>query len=1308
MKKERILIVEDEELVAELIARTLDGLGYTPLAMASTANEAISLAERLQPDLVLMDVNLAGGFDGISAAATIRERFGIRSVFTTALEIGEVLPRAKQALPVGYLHKPFNPARMHSTIEMARYTRDTRTQLDQQRTTLEAILQVMPDGVLVTDVDGQILEANEAACRLTGRSRAELTGLTVLEVICELGSPEEAYTFARKLAERATHQVCSRPDQAGRVVEVSVSEGASLGADRFVCFVRDVTERSRATAALRDSEENLRSSEQRLRLALEAGGLGAFEHTVCDDRMVVSEQFCRIVGLPVQATILAAEWTARVHPDDRPRVSAALNRLLEEHISLDLEFRHARPAGDLQWVRATAVPVVEDRQVVRIHGVVQDITARKSSESRLRRLSRAVEQSPASILITDLDGRIEYVNPAFCAVTGYSLAEVQGENPRFLKSGEMPAGAYRQMWAAITAGETWRGEFHNRRKDGTLYWESASISPIRDEQGKVTHFVGVKEDITQQKQAARELELRQSYLTALIENQPGPVWLKDSEGRVLAVNQLYAQCFGYKEPTAAVGSTIRDLWPAAVADALRRSDEQVRDAGSTRFCLELPQAGGGSHWVEIYKSLARDATGQTIGITGFCRDITFDKRAEAELLASSRKLEQANVALQAGIERERELTHAANTANRAKTAFLASMSHELRTPLNVINGVSATQLRDSSDPRSTHAAGLILECGQHLLRIIEEILDYSVLQADRAKPDPTPFDLLEVVSAALRQAAVTAAEKQIDLTHWIDPATPTMIRSDRRRLQQILLNLLQNALKFTARGGVHLRVSAQPLGAGAWRWSFAVFDSGIGISPDGIGRLFEPFTQANPTIARTHGGTGLGLAISRSFARMLGGDLTVRSRSGHGSCFLCTIVAPEVGPERRTIADLRPRIPSDRPIRVIAAKSRRRRLLVALLKAWGFQPEVFSGASWVESAAGRTPLPALSIVERTELADRSAALEPLIWLERGGRTAPSDGDAAPSLSAHLDIAELRDGLARAAAGTGKRSAAADVAGSGTERKRLADRLPLRILAADDISTNRAVLAMMLQNFGYEAELVTNGAEAVAALQSARFDLVLLDIQMPVMDGLTAARTIVRRHPNRAGRPRMVALTANALEGDREKCLAAGMDDYLAKPILPDALEACIVRVFQGSTRPAARGSQPATVGSPALLDREHLVASVSGLPDSRRPEFLRQMQEAVTRDAGALLGRLSEACSAEDPRALADTLHAMKGCFLTIGWKRLAGRCAEALATARQGSFTGWAELPATLQRTYTESNEAMTAYLAEFSNDAPLPTRNP
>jgi PAS domain S-box-containing protein len=1081
-----------------------------------------------------------------------------------------------------------------------------------------------------------------------------------------------------------------------------------------------------------------------------------------------------------------------------------------------VEVEHKKSDGATIWLEVRKVPFHDnDNHYAGLVSIIRDITEKRNSQKRLELLTRAVEQSSASIMITDPQGAIEYVNPYFEKHTGYSYAEAKGQNPRILKGGDQPDSFYKELWTTISSGREWRGEFRNKKKDSSLYWEQASISAVRDDHGQIVNYVAVKEDITERKNAEKALELRESYFSGIIENQTGLVWLKDTAGRFLAVNRKFAESFGHS-PEWFIGKTDFDFALRTYAERYDEQDKEVIETRSTLAIEEIIVVKGVSRLHETVKAPVFGQAGEIIGTTGYSCDITERKQVEDKLiqreshfraiienqpglvwlkdydgryLAANHSFAEAcghrtpaNIAgltdfdiwprdlaekyraddkrvmetctifsieelVQVGNERrsfetfkspvinasgevigvsgyshditnrareQKELIRAkdeAETANRAKSTFLATMSHELRTPLNVINGMSAVLAQENWPPEHKHAVDLIAQGGHTLLAIIEEILDYSGLQAGKIKLEEKPFAPLSVAADALRLCAPHAQSKRLNLTCWLDPKIPAEALGDPRRLQQVLVNLLHNAIKFTESGRVHLRVSVRSVTGDSYLIEFSILDSGIGISAENIEKLFLPFSQADDTITRRFGGTGLGLAITKSFADLMHGDIDVRSRLHLGSVFRFSLHLKATGNRATSFATLS--VPSLRRRRVLILNETgaQHRLLMALLHAWDLSPieltpiQTPAGITYPDVGYDIAILPVRPAAYPSHPLSAWLAQPgrgdtiPIVWLDCRDAAVPSACTArSVRLGTFIDPAELSQSLADLL--TSGSSAPGHRAVKATKPKSLAEELPLSILAAEDNATNREVIKLVLGHLGYEVDLVENGAEAVLAVKNEKYGLLLLDMQMPVMDGLTAAREICRLIPDPTLRPKIVALTANALPGDRENCLAAGMDAYLSKPIIPVDLVACFRRIFIAGEKSAPvlnpPENTPAVSAERPWLDLIHLETITTGLTPDQRLDTLRQLHASVCNDYEQTLPLVVECCQQQDQPRFAETIHGLKGCFMMIGWSRVGTYCAESLALARKGGFKDWQGFPQNLQDSFNRSSEAMTVLLDE------------
>ncbi len=640
-----------------------------------------------------------------------------------------------------------------------------------------------------------------------------------------------------------------------------------------------------------------------------------------------------------------------------------------------------------------------------------------------------------------------------------------------------------------------------------------------------------------------EIQRQKEYSEALVQNSPVAIVTTDLEGQVVSWNPGAEKLFGYK-PEEAIAQNLDDL--VAATEAMRTEaiafNEQARQA---RFNLITHRARKDGSIVDVELSAVPVAVdGQPVGLIAIYHDITELQRAKQE----------------------------AEAANEAKSAFLATMSHEIRTPMNAVIGMSGLLLDTELTTEQREFAEIIRRSGDDLLTIINDILDFSKIEAGRMELESQPFSLRECVEATLDLVAPRAFEKGLDLAYMIKDDTPAALTGDVTRLRQILLNLLTNAVKFTERGEVVLTVASAKVRGGSnakYKLHFSVRDTGIGIPAERMDRLFQSFSQVDASTARRYGGTGLGLAISKRLSEMMDGTMWVESEGilDRGSTFHFTLQAEMVDlPEtaQRELSVVQPQLEGKRVL-IVDDNATNRRILVLQTQAWGMQP------SQIEF-----PAEALKLIQQGEPFDvaildmnmpdmdglalaveirklRDPEALPLILFTSLGRR--EAGVESVGFAAHLTKPIKPSQLYEALVGifAGRPVQVGRTASDAIQIDRgLARRHPLRILLAEDNLVNQKLALRLLEQMGYRADLAGNGLEAIEALERQAYDVILMDVQMPEMDGLEASRQINRRWADDL-RPRIIAMTANAMQGDRELCLAAGMDDYIAKPIRVEEL-----------------------------------------------------------------------------------------------------------------------------------------------------------
>ncbi|MBY9080246.1 PAS domain S-box protein [Paenibacillus sp. HN-1] len=916
---------------------------------------------------------------------------------------------------------------------------------------------------------------------------------------------------------------------------------------------------------------------------------------------------------------------------------------------------------------------------------------RKYSEE-LQLYLNVVEQSPLSIVITDKFGKVEYINPYFSKITGYSRAEMEGGSLSVLRSSVTTDEQYRKMWSAISGGGKWEGEFINRKKNGELYTESVLISPIKDKTGSITHYVGIKENISDYKKIRKELSDQLHFTSQLIDTLPHPLFYLNTEGYFLGCNAAYEEALGVTR-SELLGLHARDLPNLSrenylILNELRKEVTQ-NDAPAIRE-VKRPYTDGTVHDLLYSLSAYQMSDNTEGGYLGLMMDITDLKLKEKELLESrnfldavinllpvmvfvkdaltmeyrivnqacadflgypaeqilgrvDRDLMPEEIArrfnetdrkvLETGHKtaeirilpvdtdgnqlryvnetklpimdsenrphfilgvseditglklKEEEIKQAlriAEEATAAKSQFLANMSHEIRTPMNAILGLTHLTLKTELSVKQKDYLSKIHNAGTSLLGIVNEILDFSKIEAGKLELEHTSFELQETVTDAVTMSSQTAYDKGLELMYFIPAGLPQNLTGDPLRLRQILTNLVSNAVKFTESGEVVVRVEAVRLIDSKVKLKFSIRDSGIGLSPEAENRLFQPFSQADNSTTRKYGGTGLGLTISRRLVEMMGGTLWAENNAEGGSMFAFTAWFG-VGDEEKSQARRVPEELGYLKALVVDDNPAARDMVVEYLRDFGCAAYgVSSGSQAVEvlvQANDNKPYDMVFIdwelkeeygsqAARRIKEHRTLRHIPVIVL----MTAIGQDDAFlleeeavsydECLVKPVNQSLLFDMIIDL-------FAARKGAVQGAEVLEKDYRLKgLRVLVAEDNEINQLIAAELLKSQGVKTEIASTGEEAVRKsleAPSGYYHLVLMDMQMPVMDGVEAARRIRESDPELP----IIAMTARTMPEEREKILLTGMNDHIAKPIDPDVLFTIMGKWMAGRWNPEA-------------------------------------------------------------------------------------------------------------------------------------------
>ncbi|MBF0191245.1 MAG: PAS domain S-box protein [Magnetococcales bacterium] len=936
------------------------------------------------------------------------------------------------------------------------------------------------------------------------------------------------------------------------------------------------------------------------------------------------------------------------------------------------------------------VVIDEQGQPMAIQGIFRDVIERTRLDAALADRTRRFQEDMSRLeyqqaaideqilmSITDPEGTITHANQKLIQVSRYAKEEIIGKNHKIFDSGHHPKSFFKEMWRTIQSGRVWRGEIRNRKKNGDHFWLDCAIVPFLTPAGRPFQYITVASDITERVLTETRLEQNIEFLRRVMDAMGDGAYVLDNKGQVLLLNREGEHLLGWQESEI----LHRNLHEIIHYKRPDNSLFPVRDCPAHQSLL------GRSYRVEEDHFIRKDGTLFPVSY------VTTPMMHETEIIGSMAIFRNVAGSLEE-LHQIKKCRDAALESSRLKSAFLANMSHEIRTPMNAIVGMNDLLMDTLLNEEQQEFAEIIRDSSRSLLALINDILDFSKIEAGKIDIERIDFSLLTVVEGAAELLAPQAHEKGISLMTHVSSKIPHALIGDPGRLRQMLLNLLGNAIKFTEDGEVTLRVNLEEESRNQILVHFSVSDTGIGLElgETEARRLFEPFTQAERGTARKFGGTGLGLAISKRLAELMGGEIGAQSRLEGGTLFWFRI---PFQPARETVTD-----DSDSPllhllpgVRILTVMER--------LTDQEILGECFTACDMLHHGtingeqgllafreAAKRGAPFQMVVISTSLSDmdcqimadllhREAEEAPLSlialmdWDDKEERTRLLKSGFAGVLVKPVRRAEWIRCLVEqihpeAAIPTPDSITPSTTRESRTPEPDAYDALESGnlLLLVEDNPVNQKVALLQLKKLGYAAHAVSNGQEAVEAVTHLPYALILMDCQMPVMDGFEATHAIRKSEQSASRHIPIIAMTAHAMKGDRERCLNAGMDDYLSKPVSPEIL----LQKLQYWI--------PKSIGTPPPVEIMQL-RQLFGNDDEMIRELLYHFQPS----AKELLDKLAEMIQKEDGERVLEAALELKEACSNMGVSAMAqlARVMEQASSHRE-----WNEAKRTLERLET------------------------
>ncbi|MBZ5568586.1 MAG: PAS domain S-box protein [Acidobacteriia bacterium] len=965
-------------------------------------------------------------------------------------------------------------------------------------------------------------------------------------------------------------------------------------------------------------QEALQASEERFRLVSRATNDGIWDWDLVTGKGWWNENLQTTFGYAPNEIEPGVEgWKSHIHPDDRERVVQSITRAIEGgQVSWVDEYRFLRRDGSYADVLDRGhVSRNADGRPLRMVGAMTDITQRKRAELQYRTLFENINDAAfvTSISQDGMPARFKQVNDVACRRLGYSRAELLQLSPEDIDAPEFLSQRASVM-ARLAAGEPVLFETLQVAKDGHRI--SVELSARRFNFEGEPAVLAIARDITERKRVEAALRESEEQFRQLAENIHEVFFIVAAEPpRMIYTSPAYQQVWGRSRDELYERA---NAWTDSVHPEDRENAVEVFRRCLTGAPVEsefrVIRPDGELRWIHARSFPVCDPGGKFLRAVGIAEDVTERRRV---------------------LEEVRGARAAAEAASQVKSEFLANMSHEIRTPMNGILGMTELALDTNLTREQQEYLLAVKSSGESLLRVLNDILDFSKVEAGKLDLELIEFNLQDCVGETVKALAVRAHEKGLELAYQVGSEVPQRVVGDPVRLRQILTNLIGNAIKFTVQGEVVLTLNAASRDDGKTSLNFAIRDTGIGISPEKQASIFKPFVQGDASTTRTYGGTGLGLPISAQLIDLMGGQVAVQSAPGQGSCFQFTI-AVTVAPETSKPLPAKPEILVGVMVLVVDDNSTNREILVHATRDWGMVPSAVSDSEAalqeVEATLqqgkrfrvalidARMPgMDGFALAERLQHDPRMAGAV-IMMLTSSGQRGDAERCRQLGIAAYLvKPIEIKDLM----------QALLSVLGQSPEVKRplvtrhtlREDQPGLRILVAEDNPVNQTLILRVLQKQGHAPELARTGREAVSLAETGRFDLVFMDVQMPEMDGFAATAAIREREKVSGVHLPVYAMTAHAMKGDEERCLAAGMDGYISKPVNFSKVQQVLEGVRAQPPHPTRAWDKSQALSR--IGGDEQLLRETAAIFLQEYPKAASDMRRALAeRDAG-MLGRIA-------------------------------------------------------------------------------------